>query len=240
MSMTDTAAATAGNPASRLFSGMRKADLAYHAVRRSILLGHLLPGSALLEQKIAEEMNCSQGTVREALLRLEQDGLVARRGYRGTMVSQTSVEEAVEMVRIRTQIECAGLRQSIGGFSSDTIATLFELTDQMEEGERAGDYYRCSEIDRQFHFTLFRQSGLDGLEPMLRRCTLHVHRFTLLNAEERPADDALAEDHRNLVRVFETRDAAGAQAAVRTHIERIIGRFAPSLSAAIDRIPDAS
>ena len=49
---------------------VRKGDAAYHTVRRSILLGHFQAGELLLEQRIAERLNCSQGTVREALLRL--------------------------------------------------------------------------------------------------------------------------------------------------------------------------
>ena len=68
----------------------RKGNAVYHAVKRAIILGTLAPGAGLLEQQIAAAMGCSQGTVREALLRLEQDGLVARRGYHGTVVSDTS------------------------------------------------------------------------------------------------------------------------------------------------------
>src|SRR4029434_3333263 len=79
----------------------RKSNAVYHSVKRAILLRRLEPGQALLEQQIAAAMGCSQGTVREALLRLEQDGLVARRGYRGTVVSTTSLEEAAASGRHR-------------------------------------------------------------------------------------------------------------------------------------------
>ncbi|HFA59489.1 MAG TPA: GntR family transcriptional regulator, partial [Rhodospirillales bacterium] len=72
----------------------RKSSAVYHALRRAILLHRVPPGQMLLEQQIASTMGCSQGTVREALLRLEQDGLVERRGYRGTCVSDTSEAEA--------------------------------------------------------------------------------------------------------------------------------------------------
>jgi DNA-binding GntR family transcriptional regulator len=57
-------------------------------------------------------MGCSQGTVREALLRLEQDGLVTRRGYRGTVVSTTSLEEAAQMARIRIALEIESARRA--------------------------------------------------------------------------------------------------------------------------------
>ena len=97
--MSRRAQTTASAPAGLTpLLSMRKADAAYHAVRRSILLGHFQPGEMLLEQRIAERLNCSQGTVREALLRLEQDGLVSRRGYQGTVVS-TAMPAALTIMR---------------------------------------------------------------------------------------------------------------------------------------------
>jgi len=226
MSMANTAIETTHG----VILGMKKADVAYHAVRRSILLGRLKPGDSLLEQKIAEELKCSQGTVREALMRLEHDGLVARRGYRGTAVSQPSVEEAAEMARIRIQIECLGIRQSAGSIGPKVVARLMAITDEMERATRDNDYYRGSELDREFHMIVFQQAGFPALEPILNRCALHVHRFTFMNAEDKVPDGQFGEVHRALAYVLAGGDPIAAEAALREHIERILDRFAPYLS----------
>ncbi len=210
--------------------GMKKADAAYHAVRRSILLGRLKPGDALLEQKIADEFGCSQGTVREALMRLEHDGLVARRGYRGTMVSEASVAEAAEMARIRIRIECLGVRRSAGTFEPEAVEALMAITEAMDKATGREDYYRRSELDREFHMTVFRQAGFPALEPILNRCALHVHRFTFKDAEEAQPDRLFGESHRALVRVFRAGDGASAEKALREHIESVLHRFAPYLT----------
>ena len=210
--------------------GMKKADVAYHAVRRAILLGRLKPGDALLEQRIAEEFGCSQGTVREALMRLEHDGLVARRGYRGTMVSEASVAEAAEMARIRIRIECLGIRQSAGTFDRETVDRLMAITREMDKAPGLGDYYRRSELDREFHMTVFRQAGFPALEPILNRCALHVHRFTFRDAEEEVPESQFGESHRALVRIFSGERAATAEEALRDHIEGVLRRFAPYLA----------
>jgi len=210
--------------------GVKKADVAYHAVRRAILLGRLKPGDALIEQKIAEEFGCSQGTVREALMRLEHDGLVARRGYRGTMVSEPSVAEAAEMARIRIRIECLGIRQSAGAFDQETVASLMSITEEMDEATARNDYYRGSELDRAFHMAVFRQAGFPALEPILNRCALHVHRFTFKDAEEAQPDRRFGETHRALIRTFAAGGSAAAETALRAHIEGVLGRFAPYLS----------
>jgi len=210
--------------------GMKKVDVAYHAVRRSILLGNIKPGDALIEQKIAEEFGCSQGTVREALMRLEHDGLVTRRGYRGTMVSEPSVAEAAEMACIRIRIECLGIRQSASSISKEVIEKLMAVTEQMDEAVARNDYYRGSELDREFHMTVFRQANFPGLEPILNRCALHVHRFTYKDAEDVVPDSQFGEDHRALVSVFARGDADNSESALRKHIEGVLDRFAPYLS----------
>ena len=74
-------------------------------LKREIMLGELAPGAVLIELALAERFGCSQGKVREALLNLQDEGLVQRQGYRGTLVSSCTAEEAVEMFRIRQQID---------------------------------------------------------------------------------------------------------------------------------------
>ncbi len=66
---------------------MRQRELVYATLKRRILLNELRPETALTELGVAQEMGCSQGTVREALLRLQEDGLVLREGHRGTTVT---------------------------------------------------------------------------------------------------------------------------------------------------------
>lgn len=218
-----------------LFNG-KKGDAAYHLVRRSILLGHLQPGESLLEQHIATQLNCSQGTVREALLRLEQDGLVTRRGYRGTAVSTTSIHEAAQMVQIRVQIECAGVRRAIGALNPTAIAELRHITEEMDEAVGALDFYRCSELDRRFHLTLCRRSELPAMEPILNRCALHIHRFTFRNAEYLEPETALGEKHRALLDIFEAGGPDAAADAMRRHINEVIERWAPPIGQEVRRL----
>ncbi len=215
---------------------IKKGDAAYHAVRRSILLGHTGSGEPLLEQRIAEQLNCSQGTIREVLLRLEQDGLVLRRGYRGTVVSTTSIQEAAQMVEIRIQIESIGVRRSVLSIGVDIMADLAAITNDMDEAVRALDFYRCSELDREFHMTLFRQADLPSLEPILNRCALHIHRFTYLNAEVMEPELSFGDNHRTLLGAIKTRDSAAAAESIKSHIGQVIERWAPPLVQELDRI----
>jgi GntR family transcriptional regulator, rspAB operon transcriptional repressor len=213
----------------------RKSNAVYHSVKRAILLRRIEPGQALLEQQIAGAMGCSQGTVREALLRLEQDGLVSRRGYHGTVVSTTSLEEAAQMARIRISLETESARRAAECCSDDDFARFDIVIDRIAEAEVRHDGYALSELDREFHLTIFQRARLTTLEPILTRCALHVHRYTFGNGpvgvtpDNRTGLPSSAEQHRMVRNALATRDPEIAAQAMRDHIETIIGYWSPEL-----------
>ena len=213
----------------------RKSNAVYHSVKRAILLRRIEPGQALLEQQIAGAMGCSQGTVREALLRLEQDGLVTRRGYHGTVVSTTSLEEAAQMARIRISLEAESARRAAETCSHADFARFDAVIDQIAEAEVRHDGYALSELDREFHLTIFQRARLTTLEPILTRCALHVHRYTFGNGplgvtpDNRTGLPSSAEQHRMVRNALATRDPETAAQAMRDHIETIIGYWSPEL-----------
>ena len=85
----------------------RPSDLVYGIVKRRIILNELTPETVLTELGLAHEIGCSQGPIREALLRLQEDGLVVRSGRR-TIVTRLTEEEADEMLALRRRIETRG------------------------------------------------------------------------------------------------------------------------------------
>jgi len=210
--------------------GKKKSEMVFHHLRRAILLAKLPAATPLLEQQIAEQLLCSQGTVREALMHLERQGLVERHGYRGTRVSNPTVEEAQIMARFRLELEKQGLMKSASTFQHGVLAELYKITEEMDAATRARDYYRTSELDREFHLAIFRQAGFPSLEPVLTRCALHIHRFTYKDAEEVAPDPLFGEKHRDLLRAIESGDPMVASDAVEKHIRAVVKAFAPDLN----------
>ncbi|MEZ5834062.1 MAG: GntR family transcriptional regulator [Dongiaceae bacterium] len=213
----------------------RKSNAVYHSVKRAIVLRRVEPGQALLEQQIAVAMGCSQGTVREALLRLEQDGLVTRRGYHGTVVSTTSLEEAMQMARIRISLETESARRAAESCTDADLARYDAVIDRIADAEAMHDGYALSELDREFHLTIFKRARLAMLEPILTRCALHVHRYTFGNGpvgvtpDNRTGLPSSADQHRTVREALATRDPEIAAQVMRDHIETIIGYWSPGL-----------
>ena len=207
-----------------------KGGVVYHRVRREILLGVVGGGELLLEQRIAEAASCSQGTAREALMRLEREGLVERRGYRGTIVVELSAPEVAEMVRIRESIECGGLRRSVPTFSAVVLDRLARFADAMDAERGAGrNKYRLGELDRGFHLCLLREANLPALEPVFLRCILAQHRVSSKPDQGRPVNLSTGDQHRELIECVRSGDVDLAARTLREHIRTMVRIGAPQL-----------
>jgi DNA-binding GntR family transcriptional regulator len=173
------------------------------------------------------------------LLRLEQDGLVTRRGYHGTVVSTTSLEEAAQMARIRISLETESARRAAESCTESDLARLDAVIGRIAEAEVRHDGYALSELDREFHRTIFQRARLATLEPILTRCALHVHRYTFGNGpigvtpDNRAGLPSSADQHREVRDALATRDPDAAAGTMRDHIESIIGYWSPELLKAV-------
>nr|WP_026871156.1 GntR family transcriptional regulator [Inquilinus limosus] len=194
----------------------------FDGLKRMIMLGELAPGLALLELELAQRFQCSQGTVREALLALQEEGLVHRQPHKGTRVADCTEDEAVEMFRLRHGIETRGIVRALRRPDPALLPDLTALIEGMEAKARAGDEYGQTELDRAFHRRLFRTAGLPAVEPLLHRCILHNHRFKITRSGERRDLMATARRHWTIVEALTARDEAAAVAAIGHHIETIV------------------
>ena len=84
----------------------RRSQAIFAQLQADIMLGRLEPGRPLLEMDLARRFGASQGSVREALLQLQEEGLVHRMPHRGTQVAECREDDARELIRIRHDIEC--------------------------------------------------------------------------------------------------------------------------------------
>jgi len=199
-----------------------KSGEVYEAVKRDIMLGELPPGEPLIEMELAALFGCSQGPVREALLQLQEEGLVIRQGHRGTRVASCTADEAVEMFRLRQSIECRGVIRAVQHPSRTLVADLKRLVEDMEDAARAGDEYRLAEFDRDFHRRLLRDANLPALDPILHRCLVHNHRFKISQSKQERDLVATARRHVAIVEAVERSDATTAVQALAHHIATIV------------------
>jgi acetyl esterase/lipase/DNA-binding GntR family transcriptional regulator len=215
-------------------SGLKVAEV-YGGLKKQIMLAKLRPGQQLVELELAEAMNCSQTTIREALLRLQEDGLIVRNGYRGTVVSPVSAIEAQECLDIRARLEARAARQSVARLDREQLDALHDAVRQMEAAAARDDEYALFESDQEFHRVLFRAADLPALLPILERCSLYSHRFKMTQSTAVRTLAETASRHWKIVEALERNDADEVERMVFHHVISVIGDPPPGIVAAPKR-----
>jgi acetyl esterase/lipase/DNA-binding GntR family transcriptional regulator len=215
-------------------SGLRAAGV-YSGLKKQIMLATLRPGQQLIELELAERMRCSQTTVREALLRLQEDGLIVRNGYRGTVISPVSAVEAHECLDIRARLEARAARQSLTRINGELLDALRDCVRQMEAAAALDDEYALFESDQEFHKTLFRAADLPALVPILDRCSLYGHRFKMTQSTAVRTLKETASRHWKIIEALERADAAEVERLVFHHVISVIGEPPPANIATTNR-----
>lgn len=199
-----------------------KSAAAFNGLKRDIMLGVLPAGVTLTELELAAHFGCSQGTVREALLQLQEEGLVLRQGHKGTQVSECTEDEAIEMFRVRRQIECNGILRVVQSPSKTLVSDLKAILDDMMEAARRDDELELASEDRDFHRRIFQDARLPALDPILHRCLVHNHRFKISRSTAPRDLVATAQRHAAIIDAIESRDPVRAERALSHHIETIV------------------
>ncbi|MDR3435325.1 alpha/beta hydrolase fold domain-containing protein [Telmatospirillum sp.] len=201
----------------------KKADDVYAQLKRQCIMSDLAPGQQLVELELAASMQCSQSTVREALLRLQEDGLVSRQGYRGTSVTLISPIEAQVFLDLRSRLEVEAVRQSISKLRLEDFKALRSIIKAMEEAAARDDNYALFEQDLEFHMCLFRVANLPALVPILVRCSVYNHRNKIAQSRPLRALMETARRHHEIVGALETGDAAEVENVMRRHVLSCFG-----------------
>lgn len=196
----------------------RKSSIVYEDMKRQILVGELTADSTITEQSLADHYECSQSTIREALLLLQEDGLVIRRGYQGTFVTQTTNEEALILFRLRLNIECGTVGQVIANMTASRMDELRALSEEYDKARDERSIIGVSEADITFHMTLLRMSDMPTLEPVLLRTLLHLHRFVITRHQHKIKwIDEVEASHSTLLDALASKDKDRATQLVIEH-----------------------
>lgn len=209
------------------FPPSNKRQMIQESLQRLIVIGRLGPGTPLVETQLAAEFGSSQAPVREALMKLQEAGLVVRNGYRGTVVATTSMEEAREMLAVRLRLETSGVRRAVAGFDAALRRRLATLIEDMEAAAKAEDLFAMTELDRAFHLAIFERAELPSLEPILTRCVLHVHRASLANPARARSLLQSARWHWPIVTALDSGCPETAAVALAEHINNVIEGMPP-------------
>jgi DNA-binding GntR family transcriptional regulator len=202
-------------------------------VRDRILSGKVAPNSPIRQDALANELGISKIPLREALTRLEQEGLVDSQTNRGFFVRGLSASEAEEVYALRLKLEpdavaLASQRATPEQHQSarDTLARLYEATDAGGEGVGA--------FNRAFHLALLRPSGQLITVNILERLHVLSERYVRKHLEPLGRDERAKEEHREMLDAWLGRDYDALRNVTVGHIAKTLEDLRQQLNAEKD------
>ncbi len=189
---------------------------AYTMILDAIDRGDFAPGARLVETELAELFGVSRTPIREALGRLETQGVVAHDGRRGMVVASLDHDQLGELYEVRAVVEGLAARLAARHAAPEEMSILRELVD--ESRGYADDGAALRENNRRFHRQLHRASHNQYLNAMLDGIRRSMALLTGVSLSDPQRGMETVDEHDAIVRAVEARDEDGADRAARRHI----------------------
>lgn len=201
---------------------LSKTDFMAALLRELIITGDLKPGQALRQRDLADRFGVSPTPVREALRRLESEGLVRYDAHRGSTVIEADVGGLQEKFRIRAALE--GLAASLAApkISADDIIELESYNERLADTSLSAD--EVNDINRTLHFRVYEMAGSPLLLALMR---LLWQSFPHGPQVHRPRAESVAE-HKQLIEALRRHDANAAQEITQQHILGALPHLVPA------------
>jgi DNA-binding GntR family transcriptional regulator len=199
----------------------RLSEQAYETLREMIVRGEMAPETRISEPELTQRLGISRTPLREALLRLAQDGLVSIFPQSGSFVAPIRLEEVEEAQFIREHLECAIIRQVAAGIDARGLAGLRSLLAQQQEASDLGDFERFYILDEAFHAEFCTLAGRKGVWRLIERSKVHMDRVRRLSLPIALQVPRLTAQHRAIVEAVGSGDATAAEAALRIHLREV-------------------
>jgi DNA-binding GntR family transcriptional regulator len=196
-------------------------EAAYQRLKAMILDNALPPGTQRLEAELAVELGMSRTPVREAMLKLQQDGLVAVTPRHGMRVLPISAADMREIYDVLTSLEPAAAELlARRRLPPDRLRPLHDSCDAMEAALAAGDRAAWAAADVAFHRGLLDLCGNQRLAAMVMQVWDQSHRARMLTLNLRPLPAASTAEHRAIMVAIAAGDGDGARELFRLHRRR--------------------
>ena len=194
-------------------------DLVFTTLRQAILKGELQPGERLMEIQLADKMGVSRTPIREAIRKLEKEGLVNMIPRKGAEVAGISEKMLKDVLEVRMTLEKLAFKLAMQHIKPADIERLEETERNFVKAVQEGDIVNMTAADEQFHFIIYDVAGNDKLKELLYNLKENMYRYRMEYLKDENYRKALAEEHANLIECFRRNDLAGGVDLTEQHIE---------------------
>jgi len=194
-------------------------ELVFETLREAIIEGELPPGERLMEVQVAEELGVSRTPVREAIRKLELEGLVAMIPRKGAYVSGLSMKDLIEVFEIRGALEGVASALSAERATEEELEALERHLVKTAELIEKKDFHAVVDVDTDFHSLLYETSRNTRLAQIISNLREQIQRFRQTSLSYPGRMKEALEEHRKIVEAISDRNPELARHLAQEHIE---------------------
>ncbi|CAH2211802.1 GntR family transcriptional regulator [Tepidibacter aestuarii] len=194
-------------------------EIVFEYLRESILKGKLEPAQRLMEVQLAEQLGVSRTPVREAIRKLELEGLVVMLPRKGAYVADVSLKDIIEVLEIRAALE--GLAASVAAerMSDEDLEKLELISYQFKKSLENGDIDMMVKKDIELHDLIFNSTNNQKLIQINNSLREQVYRFRVTYISDHDTSKNLVKEHEDIIQAICNRDSKGAMQKSTEHME---------------------
>ena len=194
-------------------------DVVFHRLREAIITGELEPGERLLEIPLSDKLGVSRTPVREAIRKLELEGLVTMVPRKGATVAGITRKHLQDVLEVRKVLEELAIELACQRMQEDGYHELEECQKKFRENIGSDDALELADIDEKFHDVIYHATDNERLVQMLANLREQMYRYRLEYIKEKDKRQMLVIEHERIIKALRQRHLEEAKQTAREHID---------------------
>lgn len=194
-------------------------DVVFNTLRKAILTGQLKPGERLMEVHLANRLGVSRTPIREAIRKLELEGLVIMIPRRGAEVARITEKSLKDVLEVRRALDALSVELACDRITEADMKRLKKACDEFEKATRGKDAAVIAKADVTLHDIIVEATGNLRLQQLVNNLSEQMYRYRFVYIKEENIHDQLMEEHLEIYESIVSRDKERAAKAARLHID---------------------
>ena len=196
-------------------------EIVYEELKRQILVGEIAPGTRMMEVELAEDMGVSRTPVREAIRKLEKEGLVTIEPRRGAYASDISIKDMVDVLEVRQMLEGMAASMAAQKVTEEEKLDFVEANSAYKNAVKKGNIEESIRYDELFHQLIVSYSGNKTLNQLLSQVQELALRFRYIYYDDFSRYENMPVEHEEIEEAIISGDTQKAKVVAEEHVERL-------------------
>lgn len=194
-------------------------DVVFNTLRQGILTGELKPGERLMEIHLANKLGVSRTPIREAIRKLELEGLVTMIPRRGAEVAQITEKSLKDVMEVRRALDALSVELACDRINDEELAALGKACESFEKAVSTGDPKKIAQADVEFHNIIVKAAGNTRLVQLINNLSEQMYRYRFEYIKDVSTHEQLIAEHRILFDCIRNKDKVTAAKTAKLHID---------------------